>query len=338
MKKSVSVFIHFAFWSVILYLSAPFLTFRHWGLLKIESQNDIHYRILFPALLILPIIVSFYGSFFFAKLIIKKPIRILFPIALIGILLLFPFSLFQRIHQIPIEQYLIVYFCPIFIILFGLLGGLFQVQLAWHKNNKLRVELESQNHESKLALLRTQINPHFLFNTLHNIDMLISENQEKASKALIKLSDIMRYMLDDNNLQIVPLKKEIEHIENYLELEKLRLKNPLFITVNISREIDNVQVAPMLFIPFIENAFKHCVDSDTENGIKIEFLMIERRIQFKCENLYDNVYSDKDKTHGIGLDTVKKRLELLYPFKHKLNIAKTSNIFSVNLEIDLNDN
>lgn len=291
-------------------------------------------------LLLIPLMSMFYGSFYYTVLIIKKPKRILFPIALLGMTIL-TYILIIGVTSLHISSLNIQFFrtyYPILIFIFGLLGGLFQVLLAWNKNNKLRIELERQNYESKLALLRSQINPHFLFNTLHNIDTLISENQDKASKALIKLSDIMRYMLDDSNLRIVPLKKEIEHIENYIDLERLRFKNPTFLSIKISGEFDNAKVAPMLFIPFIENAFKHCVDSDIKNGIKIEFSVKESLIMFFCENLFDNVDSDKDKTHGIGLETVKKRLELLYPLKHKLIITKTNNIFTVSLEIDMNDN
>jgi LytS/YehU family sensor histidine kinase len=198
--------------------------------------------------------------------------------------------------------------------------------------------LEKQNAESNLALLRTQINPHFLFNTLHNIDTLIMDNQAKASKALIKLSDIMRYMLNESHLDHVSLEKELDYIENYISLEKLRIKNPNFVKYTITGDYKEIKIAPMLFLPFIENAFKHSVDTECENGLEISININKNFITLNCENKFDKTYSENDNTHGIGLDTVKKRLELIYPGKHKLKISKNDSLFKAELQIEVNDN
>jgi len=114
--------------------------------------------------------------------------------------------------------------------------------------------------KSNMALLRSQINPYFLFKTLHNIDTLMHDNQELAPKSLIKLSDIMRYMLTDSKSKLVDLQKEIGLIDNYLSLEKLRLKNEKYIDFNLSGDSMDKKIAPMIMIPFVENAFKHTVD------------------------------------------------------------------------------
>ena len=203
-------------------------------------------------------------------------------------------------------------------LLFGFLGGLFQFFTDWFKKNKLKIELERKNYESNFALLRSQINPHFLFNTLHNIDTLIYDNQDKASKSLVKLSDIMRYMLKEAKLDFVDLSKEIEHLENYLSLEKLRLKNEKFLNYKTCGDSEGIKIAPMIMIPFVENAFKHCVDSSIENGIMIKITVENKKMNFVCENQYDKTETDKDKVHGIGLETVKKRLDLIYKNKHKV--------------------
>jgi LytS/YehU family sensor histidine kinase len=164
------------------------------------------------------------------------------------------------------------------------------------------------------------------------------DNQAKASKALIKLSDIMRYMLNESHLDHVSLEKELDYIENYISLEKLRIKNPNFVKYTITGDYKEINIAPMLFLPFIENAFKHSVDTECENGLEISININKNLISLNCENKYDKTYSENDNTHGIGLDTVKKRLELIYPGKHKLKISKNNSLFKAELQIEVNDN
>jgi len=287
-------------------------------------------------LLFFPLLIAFYGSFFFTKIIIRKTVAVVFPIIVI-IGLISCAILFLILHPSKIEGFLFIEFATIFFILMVLLGGLFQFLLAWYKNNQLRIELERQNQESKLALLRSQINPHFLFNTLHNIDTLIKDDPKKASVSLIKLSDIMRYMLREGLSGTVPIEKELEHIENYISLERLRLKNEDFINFTIEGNFKELKIAPMLFIPFVENAFKHSVDSDIDNGINVCFTFLNNTITFICENKFDMSEIDKDKSHGIGLGTVMKRLEILFPNKHNLNIIKENSFFKVRLEINCDE-
>jgi LytS/YehU family sensor histidine kinase len=225
-------------------------------------------------------------------------------------------------------------YCAIAVII----GGGLKSLIHFIEQKKKQEELEKQNIKSELALLRTQLNPHFLFNTLHNIDTLIFENQNKASKSLVKLSDIMRYMLKDAKDDFVNLNKELENLENYIELEKLRLKNDKFLKYSASGNSEGLKIAPMVLLPFIENAFKHSVDSDLENGINIRIITEGRIIKFICENKFDKSDSGNDEVHGIGLDIIKKRLELIYPKKHRLNIISDDSTYKVNLEILLDEN
>jgi len=219
-----------------------------------------------------------------------------------------------------------------------LIGGGLKSLIHFMEQKKKQEELEKQNIKSELALLRTQLNPHFLFNTLHNIDTLIFENQNKASKSIVKLSDIMRYMLKDAKDDYVNLNKELENLENYIELEKLRLKNEKFLKYSVSGNSEGLKIAPMVLLPFIENAFKHSVESDLENGIIIRIEIEERIIKFMCENKFDESDSLKDTVHSIGLDIIKKRLELIYPKKHRLTINSNDSTYKVNLEILLDEN
>ncbi len=329
MKKSVVFFIHIVFWIIMFGF-----------LFSSRFMNDYLYNPSNPLstklIKILPYIFDvtplyFYiGYFGIAQLIRDR--RLAIRIAFVIAILFFILFLVSR----NVLAFGIMAFSQIF--LWGTIGCLFSIFIDWFQKRDKILMLEKQNAESNLALLRTQINPHFLFNTLHNIDALIMDNQDKASKALIKLSDIMRYMLQESQLNHVSLKKELDYIENYISLERLRIKNPDFVKFSINGDYEGINVAPMLFLPFIENAFKHSVDSDRENGVIILFNINKTIITFSCDNEYDNTDSERDNTHGIGLETVKKRLELIYPGKHKLKINKNDSSFNVELKIEANEN
>lgn len=204
----------------------------------------------------------------------------------------------------------------------------------WYKNQQLKSELEKKNRLSELALLRIQLNPHFLFNTLNNIDALITSDQEKASDAVIKLSEIMRFTLYEANTDRVSLEKEVNYLENYISLQQLRLKNPYFVKFIKSINCKGKVIAPMLFIPFVENAFKHGLKNIVAPGIEIELSCENKILKFEVVNRYSvHDEQNKDETSGIGLANTKKRLELLYHDKYKLEIRKSAGIFKVNLEI-----
>lgn len=206
----------------------------------------------------------------------------------------------------------------------------------WYQSQQSRTELENQNKTSELALLRSQINPHFLFNTLNNIDALILSDQDKASDAIIRLSDIMRYMLYDTNSDNVLLEKEINYLSSYIELQRIRTKNPDSIKFELNGNCSGKTIAPMLFIPFVENAFKHGKKNLQESAINIRLSCENNMILFAVENYFDSKEDlVKDKTTGIGLANVKRRLKLLYPEKHKISIASTNGLYAVHLEIQL---
>jgi LytS/YehU family sensor histidine kinase len=217
-------------------------------------------------------------------------------------------------------------------------GGLFRYFIDWFKKRNDVLILEKENMAGNLAVLKSQINPHFLYNTLHNIDALIYEDRDKASKSLEKLSDIMRYMLSDTQSDFVDLQKELDYLQNYLALEQLRLKSERFLNYTVSGDVEGFKIAPMILIPFVENAFKHSVDSNIENGIIIKIDVNKNRLSFLCENRFDPSDTDKDKGHGIGLENVKKRLSLIYGSNYNLSIDTVHSVFKVNLTIELNDN
>lgn len=211
---------------------------------------------------------------------------------------------------------------------------------AYDRFNKVEIqkELERQNIQSELALLKNQINPHFLFNTLNNIDSLIKSNPEKASDTLVELSDMMRYMIYETNVTEVPLKQELDYIDNYLKLQSLQYANSNLVKYEVKGDCENIVVPPMLFIPFIENAFKHCTDKESKDAISFSFDISLDSIQFEAINIYDeNQKITKDKSSGVGLDIVKRRLEILYPNRHQLTIEQKNDLFCVSLKLKLND-
>ena len=203
----------------------------------------------------------------------------------------------------------------------------------WFKHQQLKVELENKSKSSELALLRSQLNPHFLFNTLNNIDSLIHTNPDKASDSIIKLSEMLRSVIYESE-EKVPLKKELDYLDNYISLQKLRLKDPDFISYKVEGDCYIHKIAPMLLVPFVENAFKHGLKSKEAPGIVIRVNCKREKICFEIINHFnDDLSVSKDNTHGIGLANTKRRLELLYPKNHVLEIDKSNSRFLVRLTI-----
>ncbi|MFH0893541.1 MAG: sensor histidine kinase [Bacteroidota bacterium] len=204
----------------------------------------------------------------------------------------------------------------------------------WYFTQKTKNQLEIQNKASEIALLRMQVNPHFLFNTINNIHALIGKDDDKAGDSLAKLSDIMRYMLYDTNTELVPLNNELDYLQSYIELQKLRMVSPEVIQFDVEGDPGGTLVAPMLFIPFIENAFKHYDKSNPNAKIKIHLKILKDEIQFSVLNPYSQFNSqNRDATGGIGLVNVRRRLELIYPEKHFLSISKENEMFKIEMKI-----
>jgi sensor histidine kinase YesM len=205
----------------------------------------------------------------------------------------------------------------------------------YYEAQRQKDELEKQNRTSELALLKSQVNPHFLFNTLNNIDSLVAIDPGKASDAIIKLSDIMRYMLYDTATDKVLLEKEINYLRSYIALQELRFKQSGVVQFDVSGLCSGYHIAPMLFIPFVENAFKHG-EKTGKGSIIISLECSKEKLVFIVSNHYDaRGQKQKDKTKGIGLSNVKRRLNLLYPDKYDLEIGEEEGEFVSKLQITM---
>jgi LytS/YehU family sensor histidine kinase len=206
--------------------------------------------------------------------------------------------------------------------------------LEWFNDQKQRSELLNQNQASELALLRYQINPHFLFNTLNNIYALVYKKDEKAPGAVMKLSEILHYTLYKSNVERVQLDNEIVCLRSFIELQSLRVSDPNFVSFTVEGDANGKTIVPMLLLPFVENAFKHCQKEVQSPGIIINILINDDFIEFRCKNFVsENNQAYKDEVGGIGLQNIKRRIELLYDKMHKLEIVKTEQEFNVYLKL-----
>jgi len=209
----------------------------------------------------------------------------------------------------------------------------------WLKGEKLKQSLKQEKLLAELNFLKSQINPHFLFNVLNMAYSSATCNgDEKTADIIEKLSGMMRYMLYESNVDRVNLEKEIEFLNNYIKLQEMRLSSDISTEVNfqVRGNINQSQIAPLILIPFIENAFKYGISLDTPGEIQILLNMNGKQLGLRVQNKIHGYLRTIDKKNsGIGLVNVRKRLELLYPGKHLLDIDKTGGLFSVNLMITL---
>lgn len=220
------------------------------------------------------------------------------------------------------------------ILMFGFGGTLYAYVEKSRKDKLDRLSLEKQNYELELNILKSTISPHFLFNTLNNIDVLITKDSEKASIYLKKLSDILRFMLYETKGELIPMSLELEYIEKYIELQKIRTSNVDFVNYTINGKADGLNIPPMIFIPFIENAFKHASNKKTIDAIKIQFEFSNDSIKFYCENFKNKSGAIIQKQSGLGINLIEQRLELLYKDRHTLTIKNTEDKYFISLIIN----
>jgi sensor histidine kinase YesM len=220
------------------------------------------------------------------------------------------------------------------------LGVLYGISRDWIRKTRQESKLVQEKMKADIDLLRSQVNPHFFFNALNNIYAITQRNQdEEAGEAITKLSGLMRYMIYDSNVTEISLARELEHIENYLEVARLKFDKEDNVDILLKKEgnFHNHKIAPLLLVPFVENAFKHGVGSKGDGYIHLRFSLSNGELNFHIENPILNKEEPWKKHSGIGVDNVIKRLQMLYPGRHQLEISESDGKFKVKLVIKLEE-
>jgi two-component system, LytTR family, sensor histidine kinase AlgZ len=221
----------------------------------------------------------------------------------------------------------------LFIVLFV---GMLRFAVDWFELEGKRKELENEKLLAELNFLKAQINPHFLFNTLNNLYYLAYTKSENTTEVIAKLSQMMRYMIYESNHTKVPLHKEIEYMENYISLERLRLNDQIPIMFEVKGNVDNVWITPLIFITFLENAFKHGVSNNNPNAwVNITIELAGGQCIYQVENSKPEDKGEEHEKSGIGLQNVQRRLELSYPNKQQLMIEDKADRYHVKLNLTI---
>ena len=208
----------------------------------------------------------------------------------------------------------------------------------WYIKQRRSEQLGRENVQAELQLLKAQVHPHFLFNTLNNIYSFVLTGDNRAVDLVDKLTGMIDYMRTEGEKSLVPLEKEIRLIKDYVGLEKVRYGDRLDLKVDISCNDHRMLIAPLLMIPFVENSFKHGTSQMLRHPwVKLEITCVDNQLFFNLSNSKPSLTLPNKSNKGIGLNNVKKRLRLLYPEKHQLNIYSADDSFSVNMQLLLED-
>jgi len=348
MKKSIVINLHTGYWII-------YLLFHFYELANNSASGqtvDVVRLVLFP---LISAIICFYSFYFvlIPNFLAKKRVSLF---VLYGIVIGIALSLIELLIQtsqpkpsinnvlndssfiaIFISTAIFILINSFLILINGFIATLLWGFITWYEEIHVKELLKNKNLQTELALIKAQINPHFLFNTLHNIDVLIEKNSEAASAYLKKLSDIMRFMLYDTPNEKVPLSKELEFIEKYIALQSLRTSNEEFIVYKVTGEGANFFIHPMILVPFVENAFKHSTNKKIKEAIFIEIEISQDKIHFLCRNVINTEKKATEASNsGLGMELIKHRLDLLYKRNYDLKIQQNKDYFEVRLTINSN--
>jgi len=223
-----------------------------------------------------------------------------------------------------------------FYILIITISAIIRTLTEFYNNQQNKLIAETHRTNTELIYLRKQTNPHFLFNSLNSIYSLAHKKSDLVPDAIVTLSELMRYMLYETDNKTVALEKEVNYIQNYIELQKLRLNNIEDIVINVHGDTKNKFIEPLLLISFVENAFKYGTDYKGAAHVKIKILITQNNLDFWIENTIENYVKDPENS-GIGLINIQNRLDLLYPNAHELSISQDNSYYRVHLKLKLDE-
>lgn len=329
---------HSFFWLVVLIILTLIETAgSDQGVLFVLGNNIIR-------LFVFCIIVYFNYIYLIPNYLNQKKFWTYFVLLILSVIVITPLEnlfLYLRFNNYPELQALLVTdlnlsFLPNFLL--AGISTLIKIVTDWSKSLRAKQEIHTQTMQSELRFLKSQINPHFLFNTLNNLYALTLKKSDKAPEIVIKLSEMMRYMLYECNEKQVLLSKEVNYLHNYLDLESLRQGKNVEINFNVTGNISEQKIAPLMFIPFLENSFKHGLNNHISKGfVNINLDVKDNNVHMFIENSKAPTMPKPShkRSGGIGLVNVRRRLELLYPHKYDLKIDDNPNTYAVTMDIDL---
>ncbi|MCB9287590.1 MAG: histidine kinase [Lewinellaceae bacterium] len=347
MKPWTETILHLAFWLFCLWILYTAFAFES---VEIVVENGMEREMYVRASGVLPSMVIvlagkalfFYGAAFyvlpeyFAK---RKWQRLLYSL---GALLLACQLVEWGAHHLlfGIKVLIPVGMDVLFSLLFLFAAFAYRLSKDWWNNERQRALLAEEKLAAELNYLKAQLNPHFLFNTLNNLYALAErEGNAPLSDGIASLAELMRYAVYDSRADYVPLTKELRFIQSMVEMQSLSLEesDDVDIALQFSGEMKRLKIAPLLLVPFVENAFKHGIRYGRHSVINIKAEVEGRQLRFLATNTIQEQGRPHEERTGVGLENARRRLELLYPGRHQLDIGRNGDIFSVNLQISLNE-
>lgn len=295
------------------------------------------------SLVLFAVLVYFNLLYLIPRYLLKKRVLMYLLLLIVSCLVISPIKTFffylklsdlQNLQNHLLDNQEIVFLGNLLVAFFS---TFLSILSGWWRFQQQNQQLETQTMQNELRFLKSQINPHFLFNTLNNLFALTLKKDSRAPEIVLKLSEIMRYMLYECNDRTVLLTKEIQYMQNYLDLERLRQPDTVDISLSVEGRVSEQMIAPLLFIPFLENAFKHGVQNQITAGgfVRARLRVQDDDLEFYIENSKPahtpKVADAGRRSGGIGLVNVRQRLELLYPKNHELHIENDPNQYAVTL-------
>ena len=317
-----------------------FVFFSH----NMEGTEKVSFEAIFA-----PYKFAFYSNYLIGAVIInyllmpflyykKRPVLFIVSVLIVLVLIIFVDEFFleqvyfpdTRGTHFPGIAFTIIETLPIILIF-----GVFKFGWDFHRKQRELDELKSLVQESEIQFLKSQVNPHFLFNNLNNLYAKALKNSPKTPSIILELASVLRFMLYDSKANYIPLSRELDHLKSYTSLFILQIENRGEVQFNVQMECDRFVISPLLLVVFIENAFKHSAGSQSADiQIGIDLHINSRGVlEFKCENNYSTEYRADQTASGIGLENVRKRLKLLYPNEHQLEISNSEGRFEVALKL-----
>jgi len=347
-SRKLVALLHGGYWSLyVLLLALMFVLMRLPGRAPVTS---------IPALLsspiavlsIVPNVATFYASywFLFSRFLARRRLAVLFPAgigvclaaAALGFSLLYAFfgssqPVFASLTEVAGLGACLAVLASIHVTIALVMRGF----VDWYGDIRVKEALTRKTHEMEVALVRSRLDPHFLFNTLNNVDVLISRDPALASDYLNKLSDIIRFVLYETRGDVIALAEELQYIEKYVALERIRTRSERYIVHTVTGDPHGLSIAPMTFIPFLENAFKHTEGLKSGEAIVSRVVISGHQVLFECANRHPSPADTVAEPGGLGNTLIRERLQLLYPGRHTLATGTTGGRYTVRLTIDTTD-